>query len=689
MKRPKGIITSAERLTVAWVAALTAIAALTIGGTLLVDATLSRQSFNTRALTIAGHQQARSVQLQEAARALVTAEDQASRDAAIESIRSTLPDFEDNHRTLAFGDADVGLPGERSDQITSILRSMEQPRVQIVAAAIDLLVLEGTPPEDAALDHQRRRAADLVAAEVRYGAGVRDLVATWEDDAVSRVDETRQIVLSILLATMALLLVEAFLVFRPATQRVRDVIVAGRRAQESERARSREQLEMLARFDHLTGLANRALFRDRLERALAQADRSGERVAVMFMDLDKFKDVNDQHGHDAGDDLLVAVAGRIDRCARKTDTVARLGGDEFVVLLENLDTPDGAANVAQKILEQLAMPFSLSGRQVHITTSIGIALYPDDATSLEGLLRAADSAMYEAKSAGRNMFQFSTPELRATNIKRLQVISDLRRSVAKGDLRLAYQPLLSVGSGQITGVEALVRWVTAEGEEVPASAFIGIAEDTDLMLPLGEWVLREACRQGVRWQEEDGLGPLRISINLSERQFRQPDLAKATATILNETGFDPHLLEIEITEDTLVNDMDTASATLRLLKGIGIRIVIDDFGTGYSSLSHLKHFPIDALKIDRSFMQDITGPEQTDESVIPAAIAGLARHLGIEALAEGVETEAHLEFLRRIRVDQAQGWHISPPVEADEIPAIVRRSRITEIGARQHGDAGA
>jgi diguanylate cyclase (GGDEF)-like protein len=429
------------------------------------------------------------------------------------------------------------------------------------------------------------------------------------------------------------------------------------------------------------------MFRDRLDHAVASASRSGDHVALMFVDLDRFKDINDQLGHDAGDRLLVEIGRRLHAVARRTDTVARIGGDEFTLVLENLDSPDGAATAAQKILEELERPIDISGREVVVTGSIGIAMFPDDARSVDDLLRHADTAMYEAKSGGKNTFQFSTPELRERNLERLRTIGELRRAIEGEDLRLRFQPQVSLETDEVIGVEALVRWVRPDGQESHAADWIGLAEDTDLMVPMGEWVLREACLAAAGWTRE-GLGRLRVAVNLSERQFRQVDLATVVTGALEASSLDAAQLELEITEHTLVQDIEASQVTLRLLKGIGVRIVIDDFGTGYSSISYLKRLPIDALKIDGEFVRDVA--DGTDDALVSAAITGLARHLGLETVAEGVETEAQLAQLGRLGCNRAQGYLVSSPLEADDIPAFVRRRRIAPVTRlhRSADDAG-
>ncbi len=683
-----------NRFTAAWALALTAIGVLAVGSTLLVGSTLDLQREAAAVGRRVADQRTTANRIEEGAWRLQTAPDQASAAVVVDDMQTALANLESTHRLLTEGAPDLDIPAPSvTDTLmgAELLRSSEADVVRIVS---ELGQVVAALPADAAPDEVSAQVDDLAdelkAAENEYARNLDTFAGDYDLEAGTRVEQARSIDRSMLLATLALLVIEALLVFRPATRRMREVLEVRRRQTEDERARTKQQLETLARYDHLTGLANRMMFRDRLDHAVNAAERSGKRVALMYLDLDKFKDVNDQLGHDAGDELLIEVAERLQGVARRADTIARLGGDEFTVILEGLDSPDGAATVADKLLEIMEVPVDLAGRQVTVTTSIGIAVYPDDADNVEDLLRHADSAMYQAKGAGRNTFQFSTPELREANVKRLRTIAELRTAIAKQRLRLVYQPQISVKTGELVGVEALVRWIQPDGSEVPASEFIELAEDTDLMAPLGDWVLEEACRQNVEWQRL-GLPPLRMAINLSSRQFRQLNLATAIATTLNETGMDASLLELEVTEGSLVEDIDTSSATLRLLKGIGVRLAIDDFGTGYSSLSYLKKFPIDSLKIDGSFLEDL-GPESSEDAAIPAAIVGLARHLGMEAAAEGVESESQLAFLRRVGCDRAQGYHVSRPLEPHQLVEFARRPRLrsvepTPISSRDLGSA--
>ena len=411
------------------------------------------------------------------------------------------------------------------------------------------------------------------------------------------------------------------------------------------------RLNHLANHDPLTGLPNRNLLHDRLAHAIAR--RREGMAAVLFLDLDRFKLINDSYGHDVGDELLKAVAARLSGCLRGEDTVARLGGDEFVVLLEDLPGIDAAASIAGKIAARLAEPLSVGGRELPLAASIGIALYPRDGRVPQDLLKNADTAMYRAKEAGRGGFCFFAGEMNMHALRRLTLENELRRALDGGELEVFYQPQVAMDSGRLLGAEALVRWRHPLKGLVAPADFIPVAEETGLIVALGEQVLRAACRQIADWQRR-GLPPLTVAVNLSPRQFRQADLVATIAGILAETGADPARLELEITEGAAMQNADEAVAALRRLRAMGVGLAIDDFGTGYSSLSYLKRFPIDKLKIDRSFVQGV--PDDGDDTAIVQAIAAMAGSLKLKLLAEGVESEAQRAFLESLGCAEAQGW---------------------------------
>ena len=434
------------------------------------------------------------------------------------------------------------------------------------------------------------------------------------------------------------------------------------------RKAAERRIEHLAHHDFLTDLPNR-LFRDRLDVALAQARRHDQLVGVLFIDLDRLKVINDTLGHVAGDQMLREAATRLARCMREGDTVARLGGDEFMVVLSNLGDARGAASAARKILDGLARPTELMGQEVFMSASIGVSIYPTDAADAEALIRNADAAMYSAKRHGGDNYQFYTSDLNVQAQERLALEQGLRVAEQRNELHLLYQPKIDLVSGKIIGVEALLRWQHPVLGWVSPERFIPIAEETGLIIPIGEWVLRTACEQIRTWR---ALGiDLPVAVNLSACQFRQRNLAATIHRILSEAGVPPQCLEIEITESDVMENAESAIATLGELKARGISISVDDFGTGYSSLSYLKRFPLDVLKIDRSFVRDIA--IDSDDAAIVEAIIALARSLDIKVVAEGVESDDQKAFLNRSGCDFAQGYLFSPPVEAGQIVALLER----------------
>lgn len=436
-----------------------------------------------------------------------------------------------------------------------------------------------------------------------------------------------------------------------------------------ERKRAEERLIYLAQYDHLTGVANRTLLRDRLLLALARSKRKDQPVGLMFLDLDRFKAINDTLGHDIGDQLLKAVADRLKSCVRQMDTVARMGGDEFGILLEAIPSERGLTTLAQRILDTIAQPFVLEGHQVFVTVSIGITVYPTDDEDSNNLLKHADTAMYRAKQHGGNTYQFFTPEMQAAVRERLAMEQALRKGLAKKEFVLHYQPFFDLATRTVTGIEAIVRWLSpASGLTMPAH-FIPIAEETGLIIPLGAWVLRTACAQTKKWQEA-GFPSLRIAVNISDRQFRQRNIASSLSQILHDTGLDPHSLELEFPESVFMLNTDATTTTLKELKELGVRLSIDDFGAGFSSLSHLKQFPLDTLKIDQSFVRDI--PSDPDVAAFVAAIIAMARSLKLTVIGEGVETNAQAAFLAEKGCHVIQGYLCSEPVPPEDLPRLLR-----------------
>jgi diguanylate cyclase (GGDEF)-like protein/PAS domain S-box-containing protein len=447
---------------------------------------------------------------------------------------------------------------------------------------------------------------------------------------------------------------------RESLQASRDALERAVAERTAELQAANERAQHLADHDALTGLPNRRLLEDRLTQALALSYRNRKLTAVMFVDLDRFKTINDSLGHAVGDVLLKEVAQRLVRQLRVGDTICRIGGDEFVVVLPEIKRSGDAAQVAQKVIEQLSQPVVVEERDLTVTPSIGIAVFPDDGRDAETLIRNADAAMYHAKEMGRANYQFFTAEMNQAASRRLALETDLRRALGKDELRVHYQPIVDMRTGKVSAHEALVRWQHPERGLVAPGEFIQLAEETGLILKLGEWVLREACRWATFIGIEHGL---QVSVNLSPRQFNDPKLVQVVASALRETGLPARLLELEITETTAMQHTDVTLGTMKKLKQLGVSLAIDDFGTGYSSLSYLKRFPVDKLKIDRSFTTEV--PEDEDQCAIVSAIVALAHALDIKVIAEGVEHEAQRNFLRDCACDYIQGYLIGRPVDAD------------------------
>jgi diguanylate cyclase (GGDEF)-like protein/PAS domain S-box-containing protein len=440
----------------------------------------------------------------------------------------------------------------------------------------------------------------------------------------------------------------------------------------TERKLTEQRVHHVAQHDALTGLPNRSLLQDRLGQAVAFATRSGNPIWVMLIDLDRFKFVNDSMGHKAGDVLLMTVAARLRSSLRDADTVARLSGDEFVVIVSESGDQQLTPCIVERVMNAVAQPVMLGTKEFFVTCSIGVAVYPSESTSADTLIEHADIAMYRAKKLGRNNFQFYTPAMNEESLERVRIESALRNAVERGEFVLYYQPQLDMKTGKIVGMEALIRWQHPELGMVPPGRFIGIAEETGMIVEIGAWVLRTACAQNKAWQDA-GYDKLRVAVNLSARQFGAADLIENLAAVLSDTGLEPKYLEIELTESLFMSDITPAVDLLHRIKALGVNLSIDDFGTGYSSLSYLSRFPIDVLKIDRSFVADITR-DANDEAIVTSIIA-LAHNLKLAVIAEGVETGEQLDYLRRHGCDEMQGYYFSPPLPAHQFEQLLVEGR--------------
>jgi diguanylate cyclase (GGDEF)-like protein len=435
-----------------------------------------------------------------------------------------------------------------------------------------------------------------------------------------------------------------------------------------ERERAEEKANYMAYFDALTDLPNPTLFRDRLTHELCASDASRQKSAIIFLALDRFKNINDTLGHSVGDQLLCAAARRLSRCVSKTDTAAYFGGDEFAILLTDVSCAEDTAKVAQNIKDALLPPFNCEGHELYVTTSMGISLYPDDASDSQTLLKNASTALYRVKQRGGDSYQFYTADMHDRALKRLSLENNLRRAIEQEEFVIYYQPQVSADGSKFIGMEALVRWNHPKMGIVPPSEFIPIAEETGLIVPLGDWILRSACAQSKRWQRL-GLPALRLSVNLSLRQFQQNNLVETVSAALLESGLEPEFLELELTESAIMHDAKQAIDILQQLRALGIKISVDDFGSGYSSLSYLKTLPIDVLKIDQTFVRDIT--TDLNDVAIVKTIVSLAHNLNLKTIAEGVETAEQAAVLFALGCDEMQGYFFSKPLRAADLEFLL------------------
>ncbi|HYA37768.1 MAG TPA: EAL domain-containing protein [Candidatus Methylomirabilis sp.] len=480
---------------------------------------------------------------------------------------------------------------------------------------------------------------------------------------VADIDRTEYTVMGGVTTLLLLLYLFLFHIVRRADRIIRHHESEERKAQQ-------EQIHYIAYHDPLTGLANRALFKDRLQHAVNLAARERKPLGIMFIDVDRFKVINDSLGHESGDKVLIETAKRLRACLRASDTACRIGGDEFTVILENLASADEAAMAAGRLIQKFAESMKINGREIIVTLSIGIAIFPDATKDPQRLLKDADAAMHEAKESGRNRFVFYTQELDARAQESLEFEIGLRQALQNQQFVIHYQPRVNVQSGTVTGVEALLRWQHPERGLIAPDRFIPLLEDTGMIIPAGEWVMQQACRQARRWHDA-GHRSLRISVNLSMKQFRAGSLLASVRHALEGSGLSPRSLELELTETVLVDDAERALDLMRELKKIGVSLSIDDFGTGYSSLSYLRHFPIDLLKIDGSFIRDVA--RNRGDIAITTAIAAMARSLHLGILAEGVETREQVQFLLSIGCHDMQGHLFSEAVAAERIGTVIRQ----------------
>ena len=447
----------------------------------------------------------------------------------------------------------------------------------------------------------------------------------------------------------------------------------------TDRKLAEERVQFLAYYDALTGLPNRTLLQDRLAKALAGARRRKDKVAILFLDLDRFKDINDSLGHSVGDLLLQEVAERLKTWAREQDTVARVGGDEFLIVLTGLKDVADAAVATERIVNLMTAGFVVRGHPVNVSCSIGVSIFPEHSADCETLIKNADAAMYSAKENGRNRFQFFTEDMNAQGVERLTLENSLRLALDKKELFLVYQPQMDIATGRITGLEALLRWQHPDLGLVPPDKFIRIAENSGLIVPIGEWVVRTACCQARKWQDE-GLPPVSVAVNVSAVQFRQEGFCELIRRVLHETGLAPQYLELELTESLLLANADLMLSVVQELKAMGVTLAIDDFGTGYSSFSYLRQFRVSKLKIDRVFIRDVA--VNPDDAAITTAIISMAKSLRLKVIAEGVEDEAQMSFLRAHQCDEIQGYYFSKPLAADEVADKLRADDSeTRVGA--------
>ncbi len=553
------------------------------------------------------------------------------------------------------GDDDVFLVRRSGETVTANDRSQYKLPLQHVTNQV---VSEATPQINAWDGVLRYTSVHHI-----YGFPLTVVVGLSVDEQLAPAQRNKQVYLWRAVAgSLVMMLIIALM------GRMNHQLALSRQRAVEEHIAHAARVEYLAYHDSLTTLPNRSLFSKLLGHSIHQAHRYKRQLAVLFLDLDHFKIINDTLGHEAGDQLLQEVAVRLKTCLRENDTVSRLGGDEFVVMLPELDEDKYAATVAQKILSVTARPFVLSGQECRVTASIGISIYPEDGMDEQTLTKNADIAMYKAKEEGKNNFQFYSEELNASSLERLNLESALRHALERNQFQLYYQAKRDTRSGQITGMEALLRWQHPDLGTVAPMRFIPLAEESGLIIPIGKWVLRTACRQNVVWNNL-GLEPLNMAVNLSARQFFDENLLANLTQILADTGMDAHLLELEISESLLMHEVEKTRQVFRGIKDLGVRIAIDNFGIGYSSLATLKQFPLDSIKIDRSFIHDVSNV--AEDRALTEAIIAMGRTLSLIVVAQGVETKEQADFLRQHACDEFQGFYLNKPLPAEQMTELL------------------
>ena len=573
--------------------------------------------------------------------------------AAPDSLAAALSESEERFRA-AFEQAGVGMALRGIDPRNTRWLQVNQKLCDILGYTreelLELTSLDLTPPEehDTAIEYSERLMRGEITSYSREKRFVRkDGQIIWVNVTLSAVNGPDG---------------------RPAyaISMIHDI---------TERKQAAERIDYLAQYDVVTGLPNRRLFSDRLTLAMARTKRLGEMMAVLLLDLDRFKQINETLGHSVGDKLLQAVAARLHEQLREVDTIARLGGDEFAVILESVPETPRALFVAEKIVEAMVTPFLIDGEEIFITASIGVAVYPVDANSVEKLIEGAELAMYQAKHDGRNAAQVYAPERNPRRSGGLSMESKLRRALERDELHLNFQPKVDARSGAITRAEALLRWHNPELGVVAPADFIPLAEDTGLIVPIGEWALHSACVQANAWRREGW--PISIAVNLSARQFHQKNLVEVVQRVLADSGLPAEHLELEITESVIIHHTEQTIATLQGLNDIGVTLSVDDFGTGYSSLSYLKRFPVHKLKVDQSFVRELH--HSADDAAIVRAVVALAQNLNLKTVAEGVETEQQLIFLAGLKCDEYQGYYFSKPLLPAEFLRLAKNNRTTQL----------